>query len=359
MGATPKYNRPPSRAQLKRKATAFTQIDSEYVLATLLKTDLNQLRLLHLNPRYKIFEILKKDGSYRTIEDPEQSLKRVLRWINHYLQAVYYFQRPQAVYGFCISSREDQDRNIMTNALRHTGNAYVLNLDIKDFFHSVSTTLVHKIFSHTIHPSQEEVIELLTALATFRGRLPMGSPASPVLSNMASLAMDAELAGFCKGASIVYTRYVDDMTFSAQQPIGEGDRRLIEDIIQHHYFVVNEGKVRYYEKGETPVVTGLLVKEDKVDLPPHYLPMLEKEIGRLRDVLLVEERYRLGVSNKKLKLLKQEIAGKLNFATIVLGDGHPDISKIQAQFEAAQFVKADFESADWLELPYDVEVLTP
>lgn len=352
---TPHFRKTPTLALLKKKAAQFRATDSEEALALLLHTDSNKLRLITLNLRYKVFEIRKKNGKFRVIEDPEKSLKSVLRWLNHYLQAVYYFQRPGAAYGFCISTRDEAERNVITNASRHLGNPYVLNIDLRDFFHSINTELVQRIFIDHFTSFREPVINLLTSLSTFRGRLPMGSPASPVLSNMASLEMDAELEGFCKGASITYTRYVDDMTFSSKDAISDSDQHMLKDIIHHHHFMVNKEKVRYYKEDETPSVTGLVLGKDAVELPQHYLPTLEKEIGRLQNVMLVEMRYRLGVSNKRLTLLKQEIMGKLNFARMALGSEHTDVARLYNQFEEVQFAQSDFESTDWLEIPYGIE----
>ena len=66
-----------------------------------------------------MYEIPKKNGLYRLIEDPEANLKKVLRKLNEYLQAVYFTKRPDCVHGFCISADKEEDRTILSLSLIH------------------------------------------------------------------------------------------------------------------------------------------------------------------------------------------------------------------------------------------------
>ena len=167
-----------------------------------------------LNPRYSVYEIPKRRGGVRLIEDPDEVLKTVLQHLNQTLQAVYHGLRPACVHGFCISTTHEEDRNIVSNASRHLGIPYMLNIDLKDFFHTISFDTVQGIWSRYFPHLDSECIEILTRLCCFRGRLPMGSPTSPALSNFACLDLDAELMTYCKTTGITYTRFADDLTFS-------------------------------------------------------------------------------------------------------------------------------------------------
>ncbi|WP_133755298.1 reverse transcriptase domain-containing protein [Naumannella halotolerans] len=44
--------------------------------------------------------------------------------------------------------------------------------------------------------------------------LPQGSPTAPALANLACFRLDRRLAGYAERSGLVYTRYVDDLTFS-------------------------------------------------------------------------------------------------------------------------------------------------
>lgn len=256
------------------------------------------------------------------------------------------------MYGFCISCRDEADRNVVNNAKNHLGNPYVLIMDLRDFFHSVTIQMVYQTFIAQFPAFEDKVIDTLTCISTFNDRLPMGSPASPVISSLAVLDMDAEIAQFCQAASIQYTRYADDMVFSAKVPISQIDIKTLRGIITHSGMIVNEKKVRYYNPGENACITGLILTENGINLPEGYLAQLEEEINRLKTVMLVDSRYSTGMSYQKLKLLKQELQGKINFAQMALGDASDQVIKLYQLFEDAEMQADSFQSACWLEIPY-------
>lgn len=342
----------PSVNELQHDAGRFKSLRNENDLAALLETNTNNLQLLQVNPEYHIYEIPKKDGSMRLIEDPQDQLKQTLHWLNHYLQAIYYFQRPTAVYGFCVSCRDEVDRNVVNNAKSHLGKPFLLVMDLHDFFHTVTIEMVYQTFNSQFPVFESKMIDTLTCISTYKDRLPMGSPASPVISNMAALNMDAELENFCNAAAIKYTRYADDMVFSANEAITEGDEKMLREAITNSGFIVNENKVKHYHPGEEACITGLRLTANGIALQEGYIEQLEEEIKRLQTVMMVEYRYRTGMSFNKLKLLKQEIQGKINFAQMALGDKNSQVLKLHRLFEDAEMPVESFQSANWLEIPY-------
>lgn len=342
----------PAVKALQVNAGRFKSLRNMGDLAALFETSTNNLQLIRSKPEYHTYEIPKKDGSTRLIEDPNDALKTILQWLNHYLQAVYYFQRPAAVYGFCISCRDEDGRNVISNAKQHLGNPYVLVMDLHDFFHTVTIARVYQTFSTQFPVFDDKLIDTLTCISTYKDRLPMGSPASPVISNLAVLDMDAEMETFCKAASVKYTRYADDMVFSAKQPISENDVQTLRGIITNSGLIVNEKKVRRYGPGENACITGLLLTENGVDLPDGYLVQLEEEINRFKTVMMVDYRYRTGMSYQKLKLFKQEVQGKINFAQMALGSANNKIIKLHQLFADAEMPPDSFQSAEWLDIPY-------
>lgn len=339
---------------LKRHKTFWQHIKTVEDLAVLFRTPQHELQLLSLNPQYKEYRIPKKNGSFRQIEDPAPALKKVLRKVNHYLQAHYYFLRPTCVHGFCISPKHTENRNILSNAQAHANSTFLLNIDLKDFFHQVSEKRVGKILVRQFPLMNEELVDLLGRLCTRKGRLPMGAPTSPALSNFACLKMDAELEAVAYHCGWTYTRFADDLSFSADRPISVTDEYLIRPVLTRYGFMINEEKVRRYGADEEKIVTGLHIRNGEIFLPPNYLPQLEIEIARLRNVMLVEGRYQTGMSMRKLGLLKQELLGKLNFASQVLGSSAPEIVAREEQYASALTAKEDYESASWLDIPYSM-----
>lgn len=338
---------------IQKSAEVFQQLKNTNDLAYLLNTSAFVINLHRLKPTYKVFSIPKNDGSFRLIEDPKKELKQLLRKINKHLQADYFFKRPKSVYGFCISSNTETERNIVNNAKQHIGKQFMLNIDLEDFFHSIKIQGVKRIFKKHFKNFNADLVEVLSNLCCYKNRLPMGAPTSPVLSNYAGLPLDKLLLEYTQYAGIHYTRYADDLCFSSQQEITKRDIETIRNIIQQCQFIINEQKVKYYKENDVKYVTGIVVKENGIDLKQGYLDQLSIEINRLKQTLLVEQRFKTGMSQKKLKLFKQEITGKWNFANMVIPNNEHVRQLKQELNEALNPPNTnDFESANWLDIPY-------
>lgn len=87
--------------------------------------------------RYTEFDIPKKSGkSTRHITAPVHTLKSLLIYVNKILQAMY--NPMPCVMGFTAG------KSVVDNAKVHVGKNYVFNIDLKDFFPSVSQARVWK-----------------------------------------------------------------------------------------------------------------------------------------------------------------------------------------------------------------------
>src|SRR3990167_1850007 len=97
--------------------------------------------------------------------------------------------------------------------------------DLADAFPSVSHRWVSRLLdqycSHLSRPARALLINLLC----YRGRLDQGFPTSPVLFNLALKPLDEELRSYCEPRGIIYTRYADDFTFSAEHEFSAQERR--------------------------------------------------------------------------------------------------------------------------------------
>ena len=171
--------------KLQKRAALFCQMRSVEDLARLIRTSPLKLALLAAEPIYYTFTVPKKDGSKRWIENPSKPLKKVQRRINKYLQAISYVTRTKAAYGFMTVAKNDPDpRHILSNAQQHLNCEYLFNADIEDFFHQVSFERVFQLFLTTPFDFSEALATILSQLLTNKGRLPMGAPSSPAISNL-------------------------------------------------------------------------------------------------------------------------------------------------------------------------------
>lgn len=343
-----------TRAQQQHQRQIFCGLNSLTALSHLLKTDRRKLLLLAQKPPYKTFTIPKKEGGERLIEDPNPTLKRVLSKLNRYLQSVYYFEKSRAAFGFIFGVRNDSDRrNVVTNARKHTGKKYLLNIDLQDFFHTIPRERVLDIFQNKPFHFKGELAEILADLTTYNGRLPMGAPTSPVLSNLACRALDQDLTDLANAMLWSYTRYADDMSFSSNQPFHAEKINTIRTIIKNHRLVINERKVTTFGPDDDKIVTGLLVT-DKVALAPGYLSLLQQEIQQLEDIFKIQNEQGQ-LSTKWVEKFKQQVRGRLNFAGVVLPRQDADYQNLKdAYYTAINPPPEEFGAISWRGFPYNL-----
>ena len=213
---------------------------------------------------YKEFEIPKRTGGTRRITAPVGKLKDIQKCIAIILSP--YYLAPDCVHGFV------EGRSVATNASKHIERNYVLNIDLKDFFPTITYTRVMKALMEL--GFNEEVSDTIARLCTIpswdkssqmlRNALPQGSPASPLLSNIVCSSLDQRLMALAKRFGLTYSRYADDITFSSNHSVYAKDSAFLqelEDIVKSSGFKINEKKTRLQKKGSRQEVTGLIVGE--------------------------------------------------------------------------------------------------
>ncbi|MEZ4238227.1 MAG: hypothetical protein R3F59_19170 [Myxococcota bacterium] len=118
----------------------------------------------------------------------------------------------------------------MTNAAAHTGREVVLNLDLRDFFPTLTWVRVRGLFrSLGYAPEAATVLALLCTEAEVDevlvdGRrwyvhrsarhLRRARRARPPSTNLVCVRLDQRLTGLAAKLGWTYTRYADDLTFS-------------------------------------------------------------------------------------------------------------------------------------------------
>ncbi|SHO48702.1 reverse transcriptase family protein [Anaerocolumna xylanovorans] len=219
------------------------------------------------NEMYRKFMIPKKSGGYRKIEAPSEELKLRQLWIKENI--IDKFKISDSAQGF------RKNHSIYGNALPHVGKELVINIDIKDFFPSITYQKVFKFFRYIGYTNQ--VSHLLTKMCTnVDNVLPQGSPASPSLSNIVLLKMDKRLSKLAGAVECDYTRYADDITFSGKKVI-KSLVPIICKIIEEEGYDVNKGKLRLQYSNQRQEVTGLTVNK-KVSLSKRTIKEIENAI---------------------------------------------------------------------------------
>jgi len=229
--------------------------------------------------RYQTFTIKKKSGADRIINAPVKGLKSILRSLNFVLQCVY--EPHEAATGFVL------EKSIVDNAKKHVGHHYVLNMDLKDFFHTFDRNRVKMGFIYepfNLNGDKEPLAFLLASLCTHpfeiegevKTVLPQGSPTSPTLTNILCKKLDRRLTGLANRFGATYTRYADDITFSSPHNIytdEEFNKELKRIIEEDQKLVINPKKTRLQKAGYRQEATGLIVN-DKVNVRRRYVKQI-------------------------------------------------------------------------------------
>lgn len=243
-------------------ALLLLSIETPVELCRFARTPFFRLEYIINNPSYKCFTISKKKGGSREILAPSPELKKIQKQLNYYLQAYYLCVKPKDVHGFVINPHYlGEHCNIVANASQHVGKKYLLNIDLKDFFPSITAKRVKDQFRSNLFGFNEQISSALTLLTTFNGKLPIGAPTSPVISNFICYQLDADLKRFCEIHQLLYSRYADDLTFSSDDPISPTTIVDIKHLVENHNFEINSNKTRLTTLNRRQVVTGITVNE--------------------------------------------------------------------------------------------------
>lgn len=337
---------------LRNLKEQFMQLRTPADLAKFLGCTGTELMKIAARPQYYTFSMLKKNGKKRLIEDPNDALQNLQDTLNDYLQAIYWLQRKAGVYGFIIVPRgDDHPRNIENNARQHLGQNWLLNADLEDFFHQVTRQKVLKLFQQPPFDFQQELAVMLTRLTCYKGRLPMGAPTSPVLSNLVFQEMDEWLLAHARKKDWVYTRYVDDMSFSSKAPITWNDYQPLQRFLAKKGFPFNPTKAKLMGMHDTKQVTGLVLGVKDIEIPASFYPALSKDIKKLNHA--VEVQYRTGILYSKAnERFKQSVEGKLRFVDRIMGVNHPAVDNLRTAYLAALTPPEQYEVRSWLDFTY-------
>ncbi|CAO3446082.1 reverse transcriptase family protein [Azospirillum largimobile] len=226
---------------------------NEDSLAAALGIDLKILKNIahRASKHYRNFKITQKNNKIRSISAPRTYLKVIQWWILDNLLAQSHW--PECVQGFIAG------RSALTNARFHSGAKHIVNIDVKDFFPSISDTKVNLVFEELGY--RNTLSRILTKLCTLHGALPQGAPTSPALANLASREMDIDFIRLGESLNCKYTRYADDITFSSEKRIDADIVSYSSEILSKYGLRANHSKTRVTGKGGRLEVTGFVIND--------------------------------------------------------------------------------------------------
>jgi hypothetical protein len=213
--------------------------------------------------RYAHYTIPKRTGGNRNISQPSSELKIVQRAVVEQLLGDLPIHPAATAYA--------RGTSIRMNAARHAENGPILKFDFKEFFPSlteyawISYCKENRICDHSNAIALGRLLFMRPPGARIL-RLSIGAPSSPFISNVLLYQFDRTIAERVGNHYVAYTRYADDMTFSANRT---GYLTVVEKILRKTIsdihlpkLKINEGKTVLATKKYRREVTGLILTND-------------------------------------------------------------------------------------------------
>lgn len=221
--------------------------------------------ITQLGKYYNTFQKVKKSGKKREFNSSESILRELHNRISDRI-----FSCVTLPYFITGSVKE---RSAVINAKFHSGKKYHFQTDLVGYFDFVSNKLVYSALRELGFSA--DVASYITKFTTYKGHLPQGVPTSPFLSNLVGLMIiDNDILEFCRNKGIIYTRYIDDLTFSSDSDLKEYIPYLL-NLIAEKCFLYSHRKT-LYKVGDVSV-TGVLTTCNGLKETQELTSKLEEE----------------------------------------------------------------------------------
>ncbi|MGL3208293.1 retron St85 family RNA-directed DNA polymerase [Bradyrhizobium sp. BR 1433] len=274
--------------------------------------------------RYKLYEIPKRQGGHRLISQPAREVKALQRILTSEILSTLPVHHSATAYRL--------GKSIKDNAAAHAANGPIKKYDFRDFFPSIVAKDWRSYCQRYGVFSDPRDIWISTNLlfhrrpGSSRLNLAIGAPSSPSLSNVLMNDFDIRLSELVAQEQVTYTRYADDLTFSARRTgfLTRVERMLRQAIREtaNPTLTLNNSKTVVATTKYKRFVTGLVLTND------HRVSLGHQRKRTIRAAL---HHY----LNGKLDIAEQaQLAGMIAFAS----DIEPDfIVRLQAKYGSAAF----------------------
>ncbi len=224
------------------------------------------------NDYFQLNQKTKKDGSKRDCYILKRPLKNIHEKIKKEITAKVIF--PNYIQGSV------KGRSNITNARLHEKSKVIIQLDVKNFFSSISNKHIYNLWKYFFNFS-DEVSKLLTNIITLNDKFIQGSPLSSDVANLIFWDKEHRLVKSLMKSHLVYSRYVDDINISSQEKITNNLKTTVIKkvcvMLSSKGLSLRHNKTKILNSSDQMLVTGLVVNE-KVRVSQKYIDSTYKEI---------------------------------------------------------------------------------
>lgn len=222
--------------------------------------DVAEQFLINAPEKYKVYSIPKRGIGFRLIAQPSKELKVYQKTLLNLI--VLPINDTAKAYRL--------GESIKSNALIHSGNAYLLKMDLEDFFNSITPDVFWSVWQRFWELPDEYDMRVIESVTFWKKDnslvLSIGAPSSPMISNFCLFFFDEEINKFCVKNNISYSRYADDLTFSTNiRNVLFSLPKLIAKVLKENFsgaLKINRGKTIFSSKAHNRHVTGITLSND-------------------------------------------------------------------------------------------------
>ncbi|MDG4898591.1 reverse transcriptase family protein [Mesorhizobium sp. WSM4976] len=313
---------------------------------------------------YRVFRVKKRglpNGAaaapprrYRTICVPRPGLMRVQRWL---AQNVLNLVEPhRASFAFFPG------RDLVGAAKRHLEAKWLVKMDVRHFFESISERQVFQVFrslgygsllsfqlarvctrvpehAHGPYPLRVRLSDRALPYGPSReGHLPQGAPSSPMLANLVMREFDERVELLALEAGWTYSRYADDMAFSRRDHSSRAAAmhlvKLVESQLTDFGLRNHRQKTTIIPPGARKILLGVLVDSDRPRLTRAFKNNIETHLFALLSTKVGPASHRVKRGFDSTIGMRRHIEGLIAFA-----------HQVDARYAANLYEK--FNSVDW------------
>jgi RNA-directed DNA polymerase len=266
----------------------------------------------------------------RTICVPNPALMHTQRWIaQNILNAI---EPHPASFAFAPG------RSLINAADRHAGCSWLVKLDVRNFFESISEQRVYRVFRGLGYGAlvSFELARICTRGPQIggsgihhlppglphprapRGYLPQGAPSSPMLANLAVHRLDDRLQTLADAREWIYTRYADDLAFSTRGSSTRQQASLMAREAQREVrafgLKCNDSKTAIIPPGARKIVLGVLVDRFEPKLTRAFRNNVETHLYALSSPKIGAAAHLRSRGFSSIIGMRRHIAGLIAFA---------------------------------------------
>jgi RNA-directed DNA polymerase len=312
---------------------------------------------------YRVFRVKKRGVSgvsptpprrYRTICVPHPFLMQTQRWI---AQNILNPINPHPA-SFAFAPKRD----LVGAAERHLGSRWLLKMDVRRFFESISEQQVYRVFRSLGYGAllSFQMARICTRLPDdhrtavplprargdvglpYRrhesGHLAQGAPTSPMLANLTMETLDRRLSALAQREGWTYTRYADDLAFSRSDKSSRIAAMHLARRVAHQLKLVgladHREKTSIASPGARKVLLGILVDGDRPRLTRAFRNNIETHLFALTSKKVGPAAHRQKRAFASTLGMRRHIEGLIAFAHQV---NPPYAAKLYAQFNTVDW----------------------